>query len=156
MPNESFEALAASMVGLPLSHVWRGYGSAIFIEIGDLTQRVIRDGSPGQPEGELSLGVEWSWRIEDKRSIICGSWSEEELWESSLDLLRNDKIIGLELFGALPEILIHTEQGNRFASFSTTEGQPQWYLVDRRSEPVRWFTVRDGQLHIGDGTELVV
>jgi len=42
----AFETLAASLSNEQISHVWRGYGSAIFIEIGDLTPRGKRDGSP--------------------------------------------------------------------------------------------------------------
>lgn len=87
-PAKAFDAFAETLVGLPISHVWRGYGSAIFIEIGGLSPQSRRDGSSGNPEGQVSLGVEWSWRIEDRSSIICGSWSEEERWESSLDLLH--------------------------------------------------------------------
>lgn len=150
---KEFDAFAATLAGLPISHVWRGYGSAIFIEIGELSQRLRRDGSRGNPEGEVSLGVEWSWRIEDRTSIICGSWSEDERWEPALDLLRNAQIARCDLFGALPEVVISTEAGIRFLSFSTTDGQPQWHLIDRRNRPALWFTVREGQLHLGDGTE---
>ena len=94
-----------------------------------------------------------SWRIEDATTIRCGSWSEEEHWEPALDLLRNALIARCDLFGVLPEIAITTEAGIRFLSFSTTDGQPRWHLVDRRGGPSRWFTVREGRLHLGDGTE---
>lgn len=150
---KEFDAFAATLASLSITHVWRGYGSAIFIEIGKLSPRSRRDGSPGNPEGEVSLGVEWSWRIEDRASIVCGSWSEEERWEPALDLLRNAQIARCDLFGAIPEVVIVTEAGIRFLSFSTTDGQPQWHMVDRRNGPARWFTVRQGQLHLGDGTE---
>lgn len=101
----------------------------------------------------MSLGVEWSWRIEDQTAIRCGSWSEEQLWEPALDTLRNARIARCGLFGTLAEVVITTDSGVRFLSFSTTDGQPQWHLVDRRDGPARWFTVRDGQLYLGDGTE---
>lgn len=153
-PAKEFDAFAETLVGLRINHVWRGYGSAIFIEIGNLSPRSKRDGSPGNPQRDVSLGVEWSWRIEDERSILCGSWSEEDRWEPALDLLREAQIARCELFGALPEVMISTETGYRFLSFSTTDGQPQWHLVDRRNGPARWFTIREAQLYLGDGTEL--
>jgi hypothetical protein len=31
----------------------------------------------------MTLMIQWSWRIENKRSIICGSWSEEEYWQQA-------------------------------------------------------------------------
>lgn len=154
-PVEVFDSFAASLVGLPISHVWRGYGSALFIEIGTLRPVAKRDGSPGNPEGEVSLGVEWSWRIEDRTAIRCGSWSEEDLWEPAFDTLRNAQVARCELFGALPEVTITTVGGIRFLTFSTTDGQPRWHLVDRRNGRPRWFTVRNGRLHLGDGSEPV-
>lgn len=149
----AFENCTKELVGLPINYVWRGYGSAIFLEIGKLTPHSKRDGSPGSPIGEFSLGVEWSWRVEDRNAIRCGSWSDEDLWEPALDTLRNARIARCELFGALPEIAITTDGNIRFLSFSTTEGQPQWHLVDRRNGSARWFTVREGRLHLGDGSE---
>lgn len=154
IPRDEFDSLAASLIGLPISYIWRGYGSAIFLEFGELSSRFTRDGSPGHPEGEVSLGVEWSWRIEDQTAIRCGSWSEEDRWESAFDMLHHARIAQCELFGTLPEVAITTDGGIRFLSFSTTDGQPQWHLVDRREGSDRWFTVREGELHLGDGTEL--
>ena len=147
-PIDAFEHFAASLVGLPISHVWRGYGSAIFIECGKLQPVANRDGSAGNPEGEVSLGVEWSWRIEDATAIRCGSWSDEDLWERAFDALRDARIARCELSGALPEVAMTTDGGVRFLSFSTTDGQPQWYFLDRRNGTQRWFTVRAGQLHL--------
>jgi len=151
--DEAFKHFAASLIGLKISHLWRGYGSALFIELGNLQPVVRRDGTPDNPEGEVSLGVECSWRIEDQTAIQCGSWSEEDLWEPAFDTFRNAHIAKCELFGALPEVTITTNGGMRFLSFSTTDGQPQWHLVDRRNGPPRWFTVREGGLHLGDGSD---
>jgi len=62
-PSKAFN-LAVSLVGKPISHVWRGYGSALFIGFGSLRSIAKRDGSSSNPEGDVSLGGEWSWRIE--------------------------------------------------------------------------------------------
>jgi hypothetical protein len=149
----AFEALAASLIGKPISHLWRGFGSAVFFEFGDLTPTLKRDGLPGNPEGQVSLGVEWSWRIEDDTKILAGSWSDEKLWEPAFALLRAARIERLNLIGRLAEIGLATDQGVHFISFSTTDGQPQWHLVDRRLEQAQWITVRNGKLYLGDGSE---
>lgn len=151
--NTAFESLAAKLTGQPMNYVWRGYGSAIFIEFGELTPRTNHDGSPGHPEGQVSLGVEWSWRIEDDSGIVCGSWSEDEMWEPALSRLRDGRVSGVQLFGKLPEVELSTDEGVRFLTFSTTDGQPQWHLVDREPDPPHWFSVRGGQLHLSDGRE---
>src|SRR5215212_6707719 len=101
----TFNRICAHLVGMKVGHLWRGYGSAIFVEFGELSPGRIRlDGSAGNPIGEITLRIEWSWRIEDATSIICGSWSEEELWEPSFDLVRGARVAKLSLFGRLPEI----------------------------------------------------
>ena len=125
----------------------------MFMEIGDLSPVTRRDGTAGNPQGVVSLAVEWSWRIENANAIVCGSWSEEDLWEPAFVRLRNAEIADCQIFGFLPEIVVTTTDGLRFLTFSTTDGQPQWHLVDRRSGNARWYSVRDGQLHLGDGTE---
>ncbi len=150
---QQFDQLAISLVGEQISYLWRGHGSAVFIEIGELTPLANRDGSPGHPEGRVSLGVEWSWRIQNDQSILCGSWSEEALWEPSFEQLRGATIQGCSLFGSMPEIQLNTSAGVSFVSFSTTDGQPQWHIVDRRADADCWFTVKKGQLHAGGGDE---
>jgi hypothetical protein len=151
--RQGFDELARALIGQTIGDVWRGYGSAVFAEIGRLTPRSGRDGSPRSPQGQISLGIGVSWRIQDERMILYGSWSEEVLWEPGFALLRGAAIGACHLFGALPEIDIATTGGLRFLSFATTEGQPGWHLVDRRDGPARWYSVRGGQLHLGDGSE---
>jgi hypothetical protein len=146
-PLKTFERVSADLVGMQVAHLWRGYGSAIFLECGALSHgRLRRDGSPGNPMGEYTIGVEWSWRIEDETSIICGSWSEDDHWEPAFDLVRGSLIIGLSLFGRLPEINLALGDGRHLVSFATAEGQPAWSLGDRRPTPHVWLSVRDGQL----------
>ena len=81
-PN--FDSFAAPFIGLPVSHVWQGYGSAIFLEFGRTQTGRRRDGSPGNPRGEWSLMIQWSWRIEGKRRIWCGSSSDRTRWPKHL------------------------------------------------------------------------
>lgn len=151
--HNSFALLTDNMIGTEVTHVWRGHGSALFLELGKLTPRIRRDGTSGNPEGEFTIGIEWSWRIEDAKAIICGSWSDEKMWEASFEQLRKQRVKKLELFGRLPEIELTLDKGIRLLSFSTTDGQPQWGVTDRRNVPHTWFSIRNGALHVGDGTE---
>lgn len=150
----SFNRVAADIVGMDVGCLWRGYGSAIFLEFGALSPgRVRRDGSPGNPIGELTICIEWSWRIEDAKAIICGSWSEEELWEPAFDLVRGSRVTSLNLFGRLPEIDLALSDNRHLLSFATAEGQPAWWVAGRRSSPHVWLSVRDGLLFESDGTD---
>lgn len=152
-PLSTFNRIAGDLVGMEVSHLWKGYGTAIFLEFGALSPgRGLPNGSPGNPVGQISIGIEWSWRIEDATSIVCGSWSEQELWEPAFDLIRKSRVSALSLFGRLPEIDLALDGGRHLVSFATAEGQPQWSLVDRRATPHVWLDVRGGALFESDGT----
>jgi hypothetical protein len=149
--NEDVSALLTfrdALIGLPLSHFWRGHGSAIFLEFGRLTPTTRRTGVTGNPRGKLSLMVEWSWRIENRTSILCGSWSDERLWEPTFDLLRNRAVVDLSVVGRLPEVVVALAEDRYVSSFMTAEGDPSWALFDRRGDTLRTLSVRGGSLNI--------
>jgi len=150
-PFLQFDEFRRALIGLDVSHVWRGYGSALFVEFGALKTDVgtRRDGSQCNPQGELCLMVEWSWRIENRTSILCGSWSDESIWQATFDRLKGAQVAEASLFGRLLEISIELTNGLFIVSFMTAEGDPEWALGDcRASEASRWLSVQDGQLRI--------
>jgi hypothetical protein len=137
--------------GMKVSHVWRGYGSALFLELGTLTPRKRRDGSLGNPRGEIGFMIEWSWRIEDERSIICGSFSNEELWRPAFDRLIGHEVVGISMFGRLPEVLLSLANNLHVASFMTADGDPAWVLFDRRAPQIISLSCRSGLLCATNG-----
>lgn len=124
--------LIQKIVGFPVSHVWRGYGSAILIELGQLKSRVNQRTREPFLEGQATLMIEWSWRIERPKSILCGSWSDERRWPKALAQLVGARVSAVECVGHLPEIRVSLNNGLRVLSFMTAEGQPQWAIVLRR------------------------
>lgn len=158
----ALQAFRDGLVGQPLSYLWRGYGSAIFLEFGHLSPRTRRSGKVGNhPEGELGLMIEWSWRVENSTSILCGSWSQERLWEPTFDLLRSRLVVELSVVGRLPEIVValteslHVSSSMKadpqslyVSSFMTADGDPSWALFDRRGDTLRTLSVREGSLKL--------
>ncbi len=137
--------VATPLIGLPVAHVWRSYGSALFLEFGQLSPgRARPDGFTGEAQGEMGLMIERSWRIERPRSIFCGSWSEEARWPKAFKALTGAKVRSVEIFGRLPEIAVALSNGMHVASFMTAGGQPDWALFDRRGPETSWLTVRNG------------
>jgi len=116
-------SILQSIRGMPVSQVWRGCGSAIFLDFGALSARKIKRSWPNLLEGEATLMIEWSWRIERPRSILCGSWSDERLWPKAFDKLLNTNVTAVECFGNLPEISVSLSSGLRVVSLMTAEGQ---------------------------------
>jgi hypothetical protein len=136
-----------AMIGKPVSHVWRGYGSALFLEFGKLTSRKRESGEEGNPMGELTLMVEWSWRIERKYSILGGSWSSEKKWPGMFNKLLGAVVTDVEFFGRLPEISVSLSNGLCVATFMTVEGQPEWTVLS--SNPlIGHLCVKRGRLAI--------
>lgn len=137
----------AALHGKRVSHVWRGYGSALFLEFGALTPMRKLNGRPGQPIGEMSLGIEWSWRIENRNSIIGGSWSSERRWSALFKRLIGKKVTSIEIFGTLPEIAVGLSTGLRVVSFMTADGQPSWAIICRKPL-LGSLSVQRGKLHV--------
>jgi hypothetical protein len=140
LPN-CWHAFMSPLVGLPLSRVWRSYGSAIFLEFGDLSPRLKHNGCEAHAAGEMSLMIEGSWRIEDHASVRCGSWSDEALWAEAFAALKGNRVSRVTTFGRLPEIEVSFINGLHVLSFITSEGHPAWTLFDRRGPQERWLCV---------------
>jgi hypothetical protein len=137
----------SALIGKRVAHTWQGYGSAVFLEFGALTERTRPDGSIGNPYGELSLMVEWSWRVEKARSILGGSCSSTSTWPGILRKLKNTRVVDVDVFGKLPEVSVVLSNGLRVTSFMTAEGQPAWSLISRIN-PRGSLSVSRGKLQV--------
>ena len=147
-----FADFTGPLIGLPVSHVWKGYGSAIFLEFGALSEgRERRDGSLGNPKGEWTLMIEWSWRIEGKRLIWCGSWSDKDRWPRALERLKGATVASVQLFGRLPEIELTLSNRLHLLSMMTSEGNPEWSLRRQTSTGGVWLSVKSGRLTLEPG-----
>jgi hypothetical protein len=106
-------------VGKEINRSWRGQGSAIFLEVGNLVEG----------KGELTIMIEWSWRVESEKSITFGSWSEEEAISNGLRSLEGKKVEGFSFYSRLPELMVQLSNNYWVCSFSTIEGSPEWSLI---------------------------
>ena len=126
--DADFERLTAPLVGLPITHPWRGYGSALFLELGPL-KRVRRVRGKGHShKGRASVMIEWSWRVERQRSIDFGSWSTDRKIDSGIRGLKRAKVESVQVEGRLPELCLALSDGRRIRSFMSSDGQPRWAL----------------------------
>jgi hypothetical protein len=128
----NFEAFVNPLIGKQVTRIWQGYGSAIFAEFGVLQSRRKRDGQPGSPRGEWTLMIEWSWRVEGKRRIWCGTWSDGERWPRAFSRLQGRTVASILLKGRLPEIDLGLDNGLHLVSMMTAEGDPEWALSKRQ------------------------
>ena len=126
--KNEMQSVLASLNGFPISRVWRGFGSAVFFELGELKSRKNRKGVESL-HGEKTVMVEWSWRVEKARSIWFGSFSSTKKIDSRLQSLEGRLIESASLFGRLPELNLALDGGLWFSSFMSEQGQPQWAIL---------------------------
>jgi len=99
-------------IGKVVSRVRQGHGSSIFLEVDDLT-----------------IMIEWSWRVEKGNEIAFGSWSDSSLFKSYLDTLHGLFISNISFQSRLPEVVVELSGNTWVCSFSTVEGDPEWALI---------------------------
>lgn len=117
--KEEAQLFVTPYIGMRLSRVRQGNGSAIFFEIGELTDN----------KGELTVMIEWSWRVENIEEIIFGSFSEPSEFPAQLEKLEGLTLKGLSFQSRLPEVVLELSGSMWVCSFSTVEGDPEWALI---------------------------
>ncbi|MBJ7409335.1 MAG: hypothetical protein JHD15_03085 [Phenylobacterium sp.] len=151
-PSDAFAKVVSDLVGMKLSHIWRGERTALFLEFGRLSERPRKDGSTGNPLGEISVGLEFEWRIEVDRRLACGSSGDQKLWAEVFEGLLGKRASQVELFGDVPELRVVMDAQERLLTFSLDEEDgPQWALTDNRSHPPTWIYWENGELRCDDG-----
>ncbi len=142
--TERFASFTAPLIGMPVSSVWFGYGSAVFLEFGALTDRIHSNGAVGNPRGEMGLMIEAGWRIEGSRSILCGSSASPDRRKRWCEGLLGAHVQSASLYGRLPELSLGFSNGRYVASATEAVNQPDWTLFDYLGDPFRWLHVRGG------------
>jgi hypothetical protein len=147
---EEFQELVRPLLGLPISRVWRGAGSSIFLEIGKLfkeTWRYPKKRKTTSIVGQFGVMIEWSWRVERQKAIFFGSWSTDRMIDNRLPKLRGRTVTSIEIEGRLPELVIRLSGGFWAHSFATAEGQPTWCVfLDNAHSPSSYLVSEYGRL----------
>lgn len=139
------EKRLTQLIGETITHCWRGYGSAIFIELGDL----VKDEGDCNPRGQQTIMVQWSWRIENSSSIVMGSWSDDDLINTAPRLLIGQSVEAASFFGRLAELTLKLSELTWFTTFATAEGDPQWAI---KGSDDSWLSFKNGAFKIEKST----
>jgi len=135
-----FRTLTRSLIGLPVARPWRGYGSAVFLELGQLTRKYPRT---GRTRGEAGIMIQWSWRVESMHAISFGSFSGDREMNRGIRSLACSRVREVTLVGRLPEIYIRLTGGKYLHSFMTTDGEPQWAIFLQDGS---WLSFKGGHM----------
>ena len=70
--ENKFREIIAPLIGLPISRIWRGFGSALFLELGKLSKKSYRLKNGKRKDyfvGQFTVFIGWEWRVERLQSI---------------------------------------------------------------------------------------
>jgi hypothetical protein len=150
--KEHFHDLTRPLLKLPVSKTWRGYGSAIFFELGELTEhtRQRKDGSlRSATKGQATIMIEWSWRVERPKSVFFGSWSGNRKITNGLSKLEGLSVIDVMVESRLPELVVQLSSGIWVHSFTTVQSQPEWCLfLNEKGQSRKWIDSHNGKLRL--------
>ena len=147
LTREQFEDLTLPLIGLPVSLPWKGYGSAVFFELGDLSPLESRRAHHNK--GVACISVEWDWRVEAGSAVSYGSSNSRPKIEAGIRALQGETIDSIGVVGQVPELVVRFSNGHCLKSMVMVTGDPEWSI---RVPDGQWIYVRDGILQNGDGT----
>lgn len=124
-----FNELIRPLLSLPLSRLWRGYGSALFLDLGEL-RPLPRKLPNSRPHllGEASIQLQWDWRFETDTAIACGSSNSGPRIDAYIAAHQELAIVSLTLEGRPPELTLTFADSQRLHSMSMLQGDPQWRI----------------------------
>ena len=141
LSEQDFRHHVRVLQGMEVSLAWKGYGSAIFLQLGRLSPPRKPRGQHAQ--GEACLCVEWDWRVENASSILFGSSDTRPEIADGIRGLQSSRIDDIVAVGAVPEIVASFSNEQRLRSMAMTQGDPQWGI---RLPSGSWLSARKGEL----------
>lgn len=135
----SFEEIRNSirqLDGMPVAHTWKSVGSCIFLDLGKLQERSF--GRKQFMVGEVTITIEWNWRIENAGQIVFGSSNSGPAIENGIKRLIGQSITSINIEGEIPELVIRFSNGDLLRSMAMLSGNPQWSIRQIDKTYISW------------------
>jgi hypothetical protein len=142
---DEFDASVRPLIGMSVSLPWKGYGSTIFLELGQLSPLQLRQ---RHNRGEACISIDWDWRIEEGAGVVCGSSNSGPEIEKGIADLQGSRVEGLSVAGEVRELVVSFSNGRYLKSMVMRSDNPQWSI---RLSPSTWLFSKAGVLYAGDG-----
>jgi hypothetical protein len=126
MDGAQFGEVVRPLVGMTVSRPWRGYGSTVGLELGDL--RTATTGKYKHTSGEASIFVEGDWRIETDVEVVGGTSDSVRDVESLLASVKDVSIADIHTSGMPQELTVGFSNGCRLRSMVTLRGDARWHI----------------------------
>ncbi len=139
--GQEVEDLLRSLQGLEIALAWKGYGSAVFFELGRLSPP--QNNREQHARGEACVMIEWDWRVDPDSLVSSGSSNSGPKIEAGIHELQGSTITGITVVGSVPELVGYFSNGACLRSFSATNGNPQWSI---KLPSGAWLSAKNGAL----------
>lgn len=136
--------LIRPLVHMPISLPWKGHGSAIFLELGNLAP--LECPRQRHQNGEATIYIGWDWRVEAGARVLYGSSNSKPEIEDGIDTLAGVTISSLTIRGSVPELLIEFSNGARLMSAAMCTDTSEWSI---RLPGAIWISCVDGTVYSG-------
>jgi hypothetical protein len=128
-PIEDFQKLVQPIIGMVVSLPWKGFGTAVFFELGQLAEIETELGWRQHKNGEASIGVQWDWRVERGYEVLFGSSNSRPEMEEGILTLQDTTIEKISVAGHVPEIEVLFSNGDCLRSMVMVSGEPEWSIT---------------------------
>lgn len=141
--------LIRPLVHMPISLPWKGHGSAIFLELGNLAP--LERPRQRHQNGDATIYIGWDWRVEDGSRVLYGSSNSKPEIEDGIDALVGITISSLTIRGSVPELAIEFSNGASLMSAAMCTDTSEWSI---RLPGAIWISCVDGTVYCGDGAAI--
>lgn len=146
--------LLSQVNGLPISHAWRGYGSALFLELGKLTQttQLRRDGSQRNPTGQVSVCLYEGWLISADQKPIYTAEVDESLSTDLLAFCVSRSVEKIEVATDRSELRMMLSGQMEIEACSRGDRSADWAIAFQCTVPPQWLYLKQGEVRMDDGS----
>lgn len=122
---ENLEKIRKDIIGHTVTLPWKGYGSTIFLELGNLSPL---KGKEKRNRGEACISISWDWRVERGHEILFGSSNRGTKIEQGIQLFKNQIIEEVDITGTVLELEVKLSGGFFLRSMCMCKGETEWSI----------------------------
>ncbi len=138
--------LLHQVLNMPVSLPWKGYGSAIFLELGTLAP--LERPRQRHQKGDATFYIGWDWRVEEGAKVVYGSSNSRPQIVDGISTLIGTSIKTIAIQGQVPELFIEFSNGQRLISAAMCTDVSEWNV---RLPGSRWIDCSYGIVYVGNG-----
>ena len=133
LDSVGFDKDLSGLTDMKVSHVWLGYGDALFLECDRLKKEKQalskKDGTfKTLLVGQVTFMLSCAWRVENRYTVAYGIDSGQRMLSHRTKKMVGSSIESVKTTGRIPELTIALQNGQVIRTFQSFKGPPQWSI----------------------------